>query len=158
MPELPRASEFTRSKMTAHRKAPVPSVSAYRPTVPAQLDAVLQRMLAKRPTQRYQRPAEVVAALEPFTHGCDLVELVTKADVPHSDTNPRADDDPAPGNRPRRPGVKASSRVARRVLVPSCPVATSAGGPDATSQGVEELHRALALVVPWPIARIRRIA
>ena len=78
--------------MTAHRKAPVPSVSAYRPTVPAQLDAVLQRMLAKRPTQRYQRPAEVVAALEPFTHGCDLVELVTKADVPHSDTNPRADD------------------------------------------------------------------
>jgi hypothetical protein len=43
-----------------------PSVRAERSDVPASLDRVLARMMARDPDDRYQRPAEVVAALTPF--------------------------------------------------------------------------------------------
>lgn len=53
-------------KMKAHATQPPPPVRQRRPDVPAALDAVIQRLLAKRPSQRYATPAEAAAALEPF--------------------------------------------------------------------------------------------
>jgi serine/threonine-protein kinase len=47
---------------------PVP-VSQLRPDVPAELEAVLTKLMAKQPEDRYQTPAEVVAALAPFASG-----------------------------------------------------------------------------------------
>src|SRR5262249_47182395 len=46
--------------------APPPSARAVRPEVPAELDAVLARMLAPRPDQRYATPDAVMRALVPF--------------------------------------------------------------------------------------------
>src|SRR5262249_23874365 len=54
-------------KILAHREQPLPSPRAARPDVPPELAAVVARLLAKKPEQRYQTPGEVVAALEPFT-------------------------------------------------------------------------------------------
>jgi WD40 repeat protein len=51
----------------AHREKPLPSIDRARPDVPAGLACVLERMLAKRPEDRYQTPGEVAAALGPFT-------------------------------------------------------------------------------------------
>jgi serine/threonine protein kinase len=54
-------------KLEAHaRKAP-PPLCRRRPEVPAGLARVVERLLAKDPARRYQSPAEVAAALEPFT-------------------------------------------------------------------------------------------
>ena len=47
-------------------KTPRP-VRELRPEVPAELAAVLDRMLAKKPEARFQTPAELAAALEPWT-------------------------------------------------------------------------------------------
>jgi serine/threonine-protein kinase len=47
-----------------HRDAPVPSLCSLRPEVPAELDAICQRMLAKKPEERFPSMAEVVRALE----------------------------------------------------------------------------------------------
>jgi hypothetical protein len=54
-------------KVVAHRERPVPSAREGRPEVSAGLEAVLARMLAKRPEGRYQTPGEVAEALAPFT-------------------------------------------------------------------------------------------
>jgi formylglycine-generating enzyme required for sulfatase activity len=53
-------------KRLRHQQADVPDVTIPRPDAPRELAAVLRRMLAKRPEERYQTPAEVAAALAPF--------------------------------------------------------------------------------------------
>jgi hypothetical protein len=74
----------------------VPSVRRARPDVPAELAAVLERMLAKNPADRYATPAEVVAALRPFA----------------GDTLP-AEAPTATWDRPQPPGPPAESPAAR---------------------------------------------
>jgi CheY-like chemotaxis protein len=49
--------------LLAHREAPIPSLSAAHPAVPAALDEVFRRMMAKAPADRYATMAEVAAAL-----------------------------------------------------------------------------------------------
>ncbi len=54
-------------KLMAHQtRAPQP-IRELRPEVPDELAAVLMKMLAKNPADRYQTPAEVRHALEPWT-------------------------------------------------------------------------------------------
>src|SRR5205823_1935929 len=50
----------------AHIEKEPPPLPELRADVPAELSAVLARMLAKDPVQRYQRPVEVAQALAPF--------------------------------------------------------------------------------------------
>jgi hypothetical protein len=53
-------------KHRAHASVPPPPVRALRPDVPAGLAAVLERMLAKDPADRYASPGAVGNALRPF--------------------------------------------------------------------------------------------
>jgi hypothetical protein len=63
-------------KMRAHLETPPTPVGRLRPEVPAGLAAVLDRMLAKVPADRFQTPAVVAEALRPFTSGSDLTRLL----------------------------------------------------------------------------------
>lgn len=53
-------------KLIWHQVRQPTSVQELRPDVPAELAAVLTRMIAKNPEQRYQTPLEVVEALAPW--------------------------------------------------------------------------------------------
>lgn len=55
------------SKMKAHAMAPIPSMCDARSDVPAELDALFQKLMAKEPASRVQTAAELVDALLPFT-------------------------------------------------------------------------------------------
>jgi serine/threonine protein kinase len=54
-------------KLIAHQQRTPRPLSDFRADVPADLERVLERMMAKDPAGRYQTPAEVADALRPFT-------------------------------------------------------------------------------------------
>jgi CubicO group peptidase (beta-lactamase class C family)/tRNA A-37 threonylcarbamoyl transferase component Bud32 len=62
-------------KLRAHAEEPVPPLRAVRQEVPEALEAVLRRMLAKHPIDRFAGAAEAAAALAPFAAGADLPGL-----------------------------------------------------------------------------------
>jgi formylglycine-generating enzyme required for sulfatase activity/tRNA A-37 threonylcarbamoyl transferase component Bud32 len=53
-------------KLVGHKREEPPALEAARPDLPPGLVAVVRRLLAKQPAERYQTPAEVAAALAPF--------------------------------------------------------------------------------------------
>ena len=76
-------------KIMAHREQPVPPIAEHNQEVENLFaDIIEKRMLAKRPEDRYQTPAEVAAALEPWMGGAsrafnvlDLLEEVVQQDA-----------------------------------------------------------------------------
>ena len=63
-PPFPTDSGFL--LLQAHQTTTARSVNQVRPEVPAALAAVVARMMAKDPAQRYQQPLEIAQALTPF--------------------------------------------------------------------------------------------
>jgi len=86
-----------------HRDAPIPSLREARPDVPAELDEIYRRMVAKRPEDRHPTMAEVVHALEGM-----------RGAVPLADARPAA--------RGPVPAVGASPTDVTVVVDPAAPV------------------------------------
>jgi serine/threonine-protein kinase len=59
-------------KLLKHQRSEPAPVTQLRPEVPAGLAGVVQRMLAKRPEDRYQTPAAMATALAPFCRAEDV--------------------------------------------------------------------------------------
>ncbi len=72
-PPFPGAS--VARKLLDHQQAPVPSVREARPELPEALDAVLRRMLQKRPEDRYPTPAQAAVAITPFCRDAPRLDL-----------------------------------------------------------------------------------
>ncbi|MBS0210200.1 MAG: protein kinase [Planctomycetes bacterium] len=62
-------AESTIAKIIAHMQAPIPSLRTKRAEVPAEVDRIYQRMLAKRPEDRYQNAGELLVDLEAWQKG-----------------------------------------------------------------------------------------
>src|SRR5262249_2192148 len=65
----PFAGGMLAEKLLKHPQAEPPPIEQFRQDMPAGLSGVLRRMLAKRPQDRYQTPADVNEALAPFVSG-----------------------------------------------------------------------------------------
>jgi WD40 repeat protein/serine/threonine protein kinase len=79
--ELPFEGETVLQKIEARETTDARRVRTLRAEVPAELDAVIARMLARDPKDRYQTPREVARALAPFT-GAVAALPVRRARVP----------------------------------------------------------------------------
>jgi serine/threonine protein kinase len=71
-------------KLIAHRDAPIPSLRAVRPEAPKKLEALLQRMVAKKPADRLQSMREAIVELAAC---CSAAELT--AGLPELASGPR---------------------------------------------------------------------
>lgn len=60
----PYAAKTAVEKVAAHRTSPIPLLASLRPDIPAGLDEVFRRMVAKRPEDRIASMHEVIAALQ----------------------------------------------------------------------------------------------
>ena len=69
----------TLDKLNAHVRQPVPPIRQLVSAVPDGLAAILDRLLAKSPDDRFATPAEVAAALAPFCKDADLPALIQRA-------------------------------------------------------------------------------
>jgi eukaryotic-like serine/threonine-protein kinase len=63
-------------KLKAHADAAVPSLAGLCPKLPAGLETLLRRLLAKDPEDRFATAAAVAAALQPFALGAHLGRLL----------------------------------------------------------------------------------
>src|SRR5262249_60927841 len=54
-------------KLIRHNTAEPAPIEQLRPDVPSAVATIVRKLMAKRPEDRYQTPADVVAALEPFS-------------------------------------------------------------------------------------------
>ena len=63
---VPFPGGSTLDKLIRHGAEKPPSVREARPEVPPEVAAIVEKLLAKDPGERYQTPAELAAALEPF--------------------------------------------------------------------------------------------
>lgn len=96
---LPYAGETVMEKLLARVTHDAPRVRTLRADVPAALDAIVSRMMARDPALRFQTPAEVAAALAPFAAGIAVAagegsSLVLPAAHPAGDMI-QADADPS---------------------------------------------------------------
>lgn len=66
-------------KIVGHSEHPAPNASERRADVPAELSALLARVMAKRPDDRPSTPAEFAAALSSFCVGADTRALIQHA-------------------------------------------------------------------------------
>ncbi len=82
-------------KLLAHQMDPVPSVRRLRSDVPDGVAAIAARLMAKRPEERYQTPAELVAAIDAVPRSRPGVAPTADPDrtMPAEPANPFADID-----------------------------------------------------------------
>ena len=92
-------------KMMAHTDKAPPAVDLIRKDIHPDLVAVINRMMAKDPSKRFATPAELVAALQPFTVGANLSALFQRAEA-------MAKSPQAPGSQPSFPAPPQPSAVA----------------------------------------------
>jgi len=67
-------------KLKAHASAPIPSLCERRRDIPKSLATVVEKLLAKNPSERTASAGELAEALAPFTAGADLRKLLEQAE------------------------------------------------------------------------------
>ena len=62
---VPFPQKTNGAKIKAHRTLPARSISEIRKDIPAEVIAIVEKMMAKKPADRFQSAAELIAALKP---------------------------------------------------------------------------------------------
>lgn len=155
-------------KLLWHQSKPPKPIAAYRKDVPAQLVAVVDRMLAKEPSARFQTPAEVMDALVgwvqtpiPPPTEAELPQMsVAAGGKPASGSGAPNVTAPPPATGPRTPGTVPVSRARPAPTRPPVAVAAPPGGgssaPPAAPNVWAELQNSETIPTAEDTARTRK--
>ena len=130
-------------KLMAHQSQPIPSLAAQHPDIPPALSAIFERMVAKRPADRFQSMAEVEDALS-YLGGTDFPSAAAK---PHdSDSQLTSFFDSLGGAKPApKPGsgvvLKKPATVAAAGDVPTAAFNSSKIDTDPVSESSIQIAR-----------------
>src|SRR5205085_1290965 len=114
-------------KLVHHQQTPPPSVCDRRPELPPELAAIIQKMMAKKPDDRYQTPAGVVVSLIRFCGGGTPRVAIERLRLPQHQRYQDPDPDLEPMNEPPAP-APAPSGASK--VVPVVPAARQPGAPE----------------------------
>ena len=104
-------------KLIAHARDTAPTAKTLRPTVPDELSAIIERMMAKDPAARFATPAEVAVALTPFAARCDLPRLLAATAAPSR--APAESEESAMGTSPYASSAFTGTDPSQPVLRPT---------------------------------------
>lgn len=127
--QVPFAGGTSLEKLVRHASESAQLVHILRPDVPLEVSAIVARLMAKEPVQRFQTPLELAKALEPFSDQSEA--LLPAPAAPHAGDSPWAsllDEDPQAALSTLPPHQTAvtpisSGALARRVQRATQPVA-----------------------------------
>ncbi|HEY1377600.1 MAG TPA: protein kinase [Gemmataceae bacterium] len=128
-------------KLLYHRLHRPEPVTAVRPDVPAGVARVIDRMLAKDPADRYQTPAEVAAALDPWT--------VTPIPPPPESEMPRLSRAAQRAEPPTSPIQRGARSTIHNLPAPSSARIAPAVGPHRVVAAVRRVGRMIAATRRW---------
>lgn len=119
--DVPYDADTPLGLILKHVNNPVPSLLELRPDLPPQVDALVRRLMAKQPEDRYATADELVDALDALTGGtapaAASVPPATKRPAPAAQERPEASAVPVPP-RTRRPRPAPPPPPPRRVSLP----------------------------------------
>lgn len=132
-------------KLMALATEPIPPVHQRRPEISPPLAAIVHRMIARDPKERFASMAEVITALKPFTAGANLSALLNP--LQHA----------APGSDSTNANAQSAndSRVRRTEQEPTIAEVNSAAN-DAATQVLEESRQVVSPVGQPNRSRPRR--
>ncbi len=107
----PFGGESYVQKIMHHQLDPVEGVDQLRPGIPPALSAVIRRMMAKKPEDRYQVPAEVAQVLEPFAAGSFIPVALPVGNPPPASV-------PTEASKPTEPMFQFAETAIERLVTP----------------------------------------
>ncbi|MBI3267785.1 MAG: SUMF1/EgtB/PvdO family nonheme iron enzyme [Planctomycetes bacterium] len=147
--------------LSKHLTAPVPSPAALAPEIPRRLDAMIQKLLQKKPKARPGSAEEVVAGLENIQAQASIADRPVPGRTPSASrpaTTPRPPSSPGvrPSSTPRPPSSSGRSPSASRP--PSSPGASAASRPPSSAPAAAQVSPASAPRPPSSASRPGRSA
>ena len=98
-------------KLIWHQTRQPKPIASYRQDVPQQMIKVVERMMAKDPSQRYQTPLEVAQALSPWTQGS--IAPPSEAEMPRLSLAAMGTAAPEPASPPSQPATASPPTASR---------------------------------------------
>jgi serine/threonine protein kinase len=126
-------------KLIWHRSRQPKSVREIRPDVPAEVEAIVVKMMAKKPEDRYQTPADVMAALTPWAS----MPIAPPTDREMPQLSPAVSGGQMGGTRP---GIGGSPRsmVAAMPMLNGAPTLAGTGNTPAPTRGGDAVWESLS--------------
>jgi WD40 repeat protein/serine/threonine protein kinase len=114
---VPFAGGSATEKLLRRQVEAAPDVRSRRPDVPEAVAAVVAKLMATRPADRYQTPAELALALEDILRVRPVARTAAERTLPEGEVSPFADIDVPTGDTTATLSAAGPPRAARKPLV-----------------------------------------